>query len=90
MNRLQNEVLDRMLRSNCTSHIVDRQNQLAAFYYAEKKGIEEECRTIFLDRRLGWLNWLTVTQRKWQSGTRNPNKAVHHDSIELREKYVRC
>lgn len=35
------------------------------------------------------LRWVTLTQRKWQSKTRNPNKARHHDSISIREQYVR-
>lgn len=90
ISRLQRETLNYMLGTACTTNVVDRQKQLAAFYYARAKGIESECKRIFLEKRFAWIDWITVTQRKWQCGTRNPNKAVHHDSIELREKYVRC
>ena len=90
MNRLQDETLHRMLDSSCTANIVDRQKQLAAFYYSRAKGIEPECKQLFLNSRLSWLNWQTRTQRQWQKHTRNTNKAIHHDSISLREGYVRC
>lgn len=43
-----------------------------------------------LRKRALYREWLTVTQRRWQRETRNPNKARHHDSISTREKYVRC
>lgn len=35
------------------------------------------------------LNYLTVTQRRWQRETRRPSRARHHDSIAIRERYVR-
>lgn len=41
-------------------------------------------------KHMAWLDYLTVTQRRWQRNTRNPNKARHHDSIAIRERYVRC
>lgn len=43
-----------------------------------------------MHKRALWKEWLTTTQRRWQRETRNPNKARHHDSIETRERYVRC
>lgn len=43
-----------------------------------------------LHARADWLRWLTVTQRQWQAGTRRPSRARHHDSIGIREKYVRA
>jgi hypothetical protein len=43
-----------------------------------------------LDARAGWLDWLTVSQRHWQSRTRRESRARHHDSIAIRERYVRC
>ncbi len=43
-----------------------------------------------LEARAAWRTYLTVSQRKWQGGTRRPSRARHHDSVSLREKYVRC
>lgn len=42
-----------------------------------------------LDGRAAWLDWLTVTQRQWQCRTRRPARARFHDSVSIREKYVR-
>lgn len=46
-------------------------------------------RSAIMAGRAAWLDWLTVTQRKWQAQTRRPSRARHHDSIRIREKYVR-
>lgn len=40
--------------------------------------------------RLAWLDWQTVTQRRWQRETRRPGRARHHDSVAIRERWVRC
>jgi hypothetical protein len=72
-----------------THSLIDHQKCLAALTYAKQFGIENECKRMILDSRMNWLNWLTTTQRNWQGKTKNKNKARHHDSIELREKYVR-
>jgi hypothetical protein len=88
MNRLQRETLDRIIPATLSP--VDCQKCKAGLAYARANGFESEARAMILEKRLGWLAWWTVTQRKWQSETRNPNKARHHDSISLREKYVRC
>jgi hypothetical protein len=88
MNRLQRETLDRIIPA--THAPVDREKCKAGLAYARAIGFEPECRAMILEKRLAWLTWWTITQRKWQSHTRNPNKAMHHDSISLREKYVRC
>lgn len=46
---------------------------------------------VILDARREWVDWLARGQRRWQScNTRRPSRARHHDSIEIREKYVRC
>lgn len=45
---------------------------------------------ILMAKRKDWLVWLTFPQREWQRNTKNPNKARHHDSISIREKYVTC
>lgn len=88
MNRLQRETLDRIIPA--THSPVDSQKCKAGIAYARANGFEPECRAMILEKRQGWLTWLTITQRKWQAHTRNPNKAMHHDSISIREKYVRC
>lgn len=82
------EAFRRLLDSQ-THNVVDQYRSLFALKAANPDELPEVKRMI-LDRRAAWLNWLTVTQRKWQSKTRNPNKANHHDSIAAREKYVRC
>ena len=44
-----------------------------------------------LAKRADWLVWLTLAQRDWQTKvSRRPSKAKHHDSIAIREKYVRA
>ena len=74
-----------------THHISDQHRCLAALAYAKNRGVPKEAAlAIILTKRSNWLNWLTVVQRQWQCNTRNHNKARFHDSIELREKYVRC
>jgi hypothetical protein len=40
--------------------------------------------------RASWLDYLSITQRRWQRETRRPSHARHHDSIDIRERYVRC
>jgi hypothetical protein len=88
MNKLQRETLDRLIPATLSP--VDCQKCKAGLAYARAGGFEPEARAMILEKRLGWLTWWTITQRKWQSETRNQNKARHHDSISLREKYVRC
>ena len=61
-----------------------------ALLYARTQGIEPECKAMIIKSRMEWLNWKTTTQREWQHRTKNINKARHHDSIEIRERYVRC
>lgn len=45
---------------------------------------------MILDKRAAWLDWHAATQRRWQRETRRPSRARHHDSIGIREGYVRC
>ena len=87
MNQIQKATIERIIGS--THNIIDQYKCLAALAFSRNQGCEVECRAMILDARHGWLNWQTRTQRKWQRETRNPNKARHHDSISLREKYVR-
>ena len=88
ISKLHYAVLAQIIGS--TNNIVDRHKQLAAIAYAKTQGIEPECRNMIRSWRAEWMAWQFVTQRQWQSRTRNPNKAVHHDSISIRESYVRC
>ena len=88
MKEIEKITIERTL--GITNHITDWHKCLAALAYAEKRGIRQEALQMIIEKRLGWLNWLTTTQRKWQSNTRNHNKARFNDSISLRENYVRC
>lgn len=89
MTELERQTINSITGS--TAHITDRHKCLAALAYAENRGIgKREAMEIILDKRFTWLTWLTVTQRQWQAHTRRPSRARFNDSIELREKYVRC
>jgi hypothetical protein len=87
MTKLQEATLDRLIAP--TNHVVDRQSCLAALYYGRKQGIEAEAVAMIIGARRRWLNRLSVWQRDWQRQTRRPSHARHHDSIAIREKYVR-
>lgn len=87
MNRLQQITLERLIPA--THAPIDGEFCKAALAYARSVGLEAEAKAMILAKRQDWLTWKTLTQRKWQSHTRNPNKARHHDSLALREKYVR-
>lgn len=44
-----------------------------------------------LDARAEWLDWLTRTQRDWQTKvSHRPLRQRHHDSLAIREQYLRC
>ena len=88
MKEIERTTIERIIGR--TANIVDRHKCIAALAYAEKRGIKPECMRMILDARNQWIDQLTLWQRKWQSDTKNPNKARHHDSIAIREKYVRC
>jgi hypothetical protein len=57
---------------------------------ARARGYEDMVRAIWFGARAYRLEWLTLTQRQWQRDTRRASRARHHDSIAIREKYVRC
>lgn len=82
--------MERIVGGSLTSNIVDRHKALAVLAYARERDCTREALNLILAARLSWLNWQSITQRQWQRETRNHNKARHSDSIELREKYVRC
>lgn len=56
------------------------------------RGMNNDPRVLrmILDKRAAWLNYLTVMQVKWQRNTKRQSRAKHHDSIAIRERYVRA
>jgi hypothetical protein len=56
---------------------------------AKLEGHESEAMAELIELRKTWKSWQFITQRKWQTYTRRQSKARHHDSIEIRERYVR-
>lgn len=62
---------------------------VAMYRHAREHGYEDIFLAEWLGKRKEWLAYRFQSQRKWQRETRNPNKARHHDSIEIRERYVR-
>ena len=63
---------------------------VAMLRHAREHGTEAEFFEAWKARRSDWLTTTTLWQRKWQGMTRRPSRARHHDSIEIRERYVRC
>lgn len=57
---------------------------------AKARGCGDMVRAIWMARRAARLDSVTMTQRQWQAQTRRESRARHHDSVALREKYVRC
>jgi hypothetical protein len=88
MTPARKEAFKRLLDSQ-THWQVDRQRSLIALQ-ASRESERSEVMDMIRERRTLWLNYLSCQQRKWQSHTKNVNKAIHHDSISIREKYVRC
>lgn len=69
--------------------VSDRQAVMAV-RDARACGQEDMVLSLWLGRRAARLAYLSMTQRTWQRTTRRAGRARHHDSIALREKYVRC
>ena len=69
---------------------VEDMKTVMALRDARARGYEDMVRAIWFASRASRLEWLTMTQREWQRNTRRPSRARHHDSVALREKYVRC
>lgn len=72
-----------------TNRLPDRMRHAAILRAFHSQPEYTEIRDAILAGRSSWLNWLTMTQRKWQTHTRRPARARHHDSVSIREKYVR-
>ena len=68
---------------------IGRQKIAMALRLAKIDGCYPEVARFALDARRAWLEWLTVTQRRWQQKTRRPSRARHHDSLAIRERYIR-
>ena len=88
LSELEKETLNRLVGP--TGHLVDRKSQIIALAWAREQDVLDEVIRIILDKRAGYIDWLSVVQRRWQKETRNRNKCRHNDSWFLREKYVTC
>lgn len=86
----RNYAYELMLGTSLTRHVTDLQKAVLALRAARDPIERSFVLRLVLHKRKLWLNWLTVTQRQWQNYTKNKNKARNHDSIEIRERYVRC
>ena len=80
--------MERMV--GATSSLPDRYTQLAVIAFGKSIGREDTAREVIREARHRWMAWQFRTQRKWQMKTHRPSRANHHDSIEIREHYVRC
>lgn len=72
-----------------TYGVIDRKRNAIILRGLEGEERERAVRFIMAAHR-EHLRWLTVTQRQWQDRTRRPSRARHHDSIAIRERYVRA
>ena len=68
-----------------------RSRVLASVLWREAKrtGQTEAFLAEWTAKRDDWMRRSCLVQRKWQATTRRPSRARHHDSIEIRERYVR-
>ncbi len=82
--------IDISLGSGLTSGLLDRKRAVMAIRSATNPDDRRVVMRLVLDKRASHREWVTITQRNWQRNTRRPSRAKHHDSIEIRERYVRC
>jgi hypothetical protein len=82
--------IDISLGSGLTSQLVDRKRAVMAIRSATNPADRLVIMELVLDKRATHRDWVTITQRRWQRETRRPSRARHHDSIDIRERYVRC
>ena len=84
MNAEVGQTIDLLLRGKGTNHYGDRLCHAALLRaYRGRAGFAYLRRAIMAQRR-GWLAWRIGVQRDWQNANRNG----HHDSFELRERYI--
>lgn len=74
----------------CISAPRSRVIAVALYRHAKDHGYVDVFLAEWRSKRAAWLSDLTLRQRHWQDNTRRPSKARHHDSIAIRERYVRC
>jgi hypothetical protein len=89
MTAAERAAFELLVGTGLTQHPTDNARAVLIIRAASPEDRADVVRLV-MDRRASWKAWLTRTQRQWQRQTRNPNKARHHDSIEIRERYVRC
>lgn len=73
-----------------TSSPVDLASAGMLLREARRLDCYEQMRAELLAGRKGWRIYLSNSQRRWQRETRRRSRARHHDSISIREQYVRC
>lgn len=76
-----------LLGNMLTSSIIDGHR---AALVLRGSGNDPEIAKLIVQKRLAWLDYDAITQRKWQRKTRRIGRGRHHDSRSIREKYVRC
>ena len=67
---------------------VDRVRNAIAWRAAVERGEVGAFLNVYRRKRAEWLAWQTMTARKWQRETHRPSRARHHDSLDIRERYV--
>jgi len=82
--------LEQMVGSGLTTAPIDNAKAVLIVRAAEASGDRKLGLRLVLEARRNHRTWLGRTQRSWQQKTRRPGRAVHDDSIAIREKYVRC
>lgn len=82
--------LSLMAGSGLTNYPTDNAKAVLIIRAAEASGDKEQGLAIVLAARSAHRAWVVATQRQWQQKTRRVGRARHHDSIAIREKYVRC
>jgi hypothetical protein len=79
-----------LLGSGLTTEGRDRERAALAIRLGASMGDKAGAMRVVIEKRQAWREWLATTQRRWQRETRRPSRARHHDSIAIRERYVRC
>jgi hypothetical protein len=91
--------LDRMASNGLTPALEDRAKAVLMIRAAEASGNKALGMEIVRAKRAYWLDWLTMTQRKWQARSKHELVTVHRDGrtyredrgpSKARESYVRC
>lgn len=69
---------------------VSRLTAAAMYREAKRLGREDVFLSVWMRKRGDWLRSQTLRQRSWQVKTRRASRARHHDSVAIRDRYVRC